>query len=183
MKKLFFFMIFCVSASHLMAQDKDRYSGLNEIKLNIPMAIAALPEINYERSVDDNVGIGLALSFAAEKPSVIAYRTLAMPYGRLYFGKKKTTGFFIEANLAAAQQHRITDKTDWVYDSINPYGTYTNIHIDESSFNMGFGGAIGVKLITKNSYVGEIFAGGGRLFGTSVKNGYFRMGLTIGKRF
>jgi hypothetical protein len=183
MKKIIFILSLVTVTTHTFAQEKDKSSGKNEIKFNIPMAIAALPEINYERAVDENVGIGLAFSIAAEKPTSIAYRTLAMPYARLYFGKKKTMGFFIETNVAAAQQHRISDKTKWVYDTINPYGTVTNIHIDESSFNIGFGGALGVKFITKNAYVGELFAGGGRLFGNSVKNGYFRMGLSIGKRF
>jgi len=183
MRNIFLLLAINLFSSQIFAQVKDKYAGKNEIKFNIPMAIASLPEINYERAVDENVGLGLAFSMAAEKPTTIAYRVLAMPYARLYFGKQKTMGFFIETNMAAAQQHRIQDKSRWVYDSINPYGTLVTTRIDESSFNLGFGGAIGVKFITKNAYVGELFAGGGRLFGTTVKNGYFRMGLTVGKRF
>lgn len=179
-----FLLIFGIGCSGILsAQKKDFASGNNEIKLNIPMVIAGLPEIDYERIVDENVGVGIAASFAVEQPTEIAYRNLIMPYGRLYFGKKRAYGFFIEANMAFSKQRRVDDYIDYRYiDSTMQYEEVA-VHIDESSFNFGFGSAVGVKLMTKNGYVGEIFAGGGRFFGTSVKNGYFRMGLTIGKRF
>lgn len=183
MKKVFlpiFLFVFYATAG---AQVKESYSGNNEIKLNIPMVIAGLPEINYERIVDENVGVGIAASFAVEKPTEIAYRNLIMPYGRLYFGKKRAYGFFIEANMALSKQRRVDDYIDYIYNDTTLQYVEVPVHIDESSFNFGFGSAVGVKLMTKNGYVGEIFAGGGRFFGTSVKNGYFRMGLTIGKRF
>lgn len=183
MKKIIFPLMLLVCFSMVHAQVKESYTGNNEIKFNIPMAIASLPEINYERIVDENVGVGIALSIAVEKPDVIAYRNLIMPYGRLYFGKKRAYGFFIEANMAASKQRRIDNYTNYIFNDTTMQYMEVPVNIDESSFNIGFGSAVGVKLMTKNGYVGEIFAGGGRFFGTSVKNGYFRMGLTIGKRF
>lgn len=167
-------LLFSITA---MAQQKDVMSGNNEIKLNIAFTIAGLPEINYERIVDDNVGVGLAAAVAVDKPENMPYRYQITPFGRLYFGKKKGAGFFIEANMTACQQRERYQEWNW-FDT-----TGTVIYVDRSSFNLGFGAAAGVKLITKNGYVGDIFVGGGRLFGNSVAGGYLRMGLTIGKRF
>jgi hypothetical protein len=174
MKKAF--LSFCLIAVTVTAfsQSKDN----NEIKLNIPFTIAGLPEINYERIVDDNVGVGLAAAVAVDKPENMPYRTQITPFGRLYFGKKKAAGFFIEANLTACKQREIYE--GWDYDSS---GNYISTIVDQSSFNIGFGAALGVKLLTKNGFMGDIFLGGGRLFGNSVSGGYLRMGLTIGRRF
>jgi len=183
MKRIIFPLMLLICFSTVRAQVNESYNRNNEIKFNIPMAIASLPEINYERIVDENVGVGIALSLAVEKPDVIAYRNLIMPYGRLYFGKKRAYGFFIEVNMAASKQRRVDDYIDYFYNDTTMQYVEVPVHIDESSFNIGFGSAVGVKLMTKNGYVGEVFAGGGKFFGTSVKNGYFRLGLTIGKRF
>ncbi len=175
MKTVFLSIFFLAATMAVTAQTKDN----NELKLNIPFTIAGLPEINYERIVDDNIGIGLAAAIAVDKPERMPYRTQFTPFGRLYFGKKKAMGFFIEANMTACQQRDIYQ--DWRgYDSLG-YSIYSQV--DEKSFNLGFGAALGVKLMTKNGYVGDIFLGGGRLFGNSVEGGYFRMGLTIGRRF
>ena len=56
--------------------------------------------------------------------------------------------------------------------------------IDEKTTNFGMGAAVGFKLLTRNNYVGELFAGAGRLFGDSLDfEMYPRLGLSIGKRF
>ncbi len=168
------FMAFQTTAQHT-----DRLTRMNELRLNIPMTIAGLPEINYERLMDDNLGIGVSAAIAVDKPERMPYRTQLMTFGRLYFGKKKGTGFYIEANMAAVQQK---DRyTDWI--GLDSLGIPTYKTIEEKSFNLGFGAAVGVKLLAKNGYVGDLYAGGGRLFGNSVANGYFRVGLAIGRRF
>lgn len=161
------------------AQNPNRLVRMNELRLNIPMTIAGLPEINYERLMDDNLGLGVSLAVAVDKPENMPYRALLMPFGRLYFGKKKGTGFYIEANMAGVKQQ---DRyTDWI--GLDSVGIPMYKTIEERSFNLGFGAAIGVKLLAKNGYVGDLYAGGGRLFGNSVMNGYFRIGLAIGRRF
>lgn len=176
MKKQIATILLILISFAVNAQQSDDVMGNNELKLNVPLTIAGLPEINYERIVDDNVGVGFAVSVAVDKPQNMPYRFQFTPFGRLYFGKKKAAGFFIEANMTAAKQREIY--TEWIWDTTGNY-----ITVDRNSFNIGFGAAIGVKLMTKNGYVGDIFAGGGRLFGSSVMGGYFRIGLTIGKRF
>ena len=49
--------------------------------------------------------------------------------------------------------------------------------------NFGLGAAAGAKFLTKNGFVGEIYVGAGRLFGSSDIEVYPRAGITIGKRF
>lgn len=159
--------------------DKDYLKGKNEIRLNIAMSIAGLPELSYERFLEDNIGVGFSAAAAIDKPENISLRSVFMPYGRMYFGKKQNAGFFIEANLALAGQR---DRyTDYYYDTSGMFITKT---VDVNSVNFGIGAAVGVKLMTRNGYVGEIYAGGGRFFGnTTISNGFPRVGVSIGKRF
>ncbi|MFM7711085.1 MAG: hypothetical protein ACKO5C_09235 [Ferruginibacter sp.] len=177
--RYYFLIVFLLMTFGATAQQTDRLTRMNEIRLNIPMTIAGLPEINYERLMDDNLGLGVSVAIAVDNPDRMPYRTQLMTFGRLYFGKKKGTGFYIEANMAGVQQK---DRyTDWI--GVDSLGIPTYKTIEEKSFNLGFGAAIGVKLLAKNGYVGDLYAGGGRLFGTSVTNGYLRIGLAIGRRF
>jgi len=161
------------------SQTKDLINGSNELRLNIPMTIAGLPEINYERIMDENLGLGLSLAVAAEKPDRMVYRGIIMPYSRLYFGKRKASGFYIEANMAGVQQREID--SEWIGTDTSGFSVFKDVN--RRSFNFGFGAAIGVKLIAKRGYVGDLYAGGGRLFGNSISGGYLRLGLALGKRF
>ncbi len=144
--------------------------GDNELRLNIAMSIVSFPEINYERFLTDNMGLGLALAFALEGPEAVTLRYLFLPYYRLYFGEKKASGFYIEGNLAAAGQKG--DRYYYSYDQPN-----------KAFFNLGCGMAIGIKLLARNGFIGEVYLGGGRLFGETINNGYARCGVSVGKRF
>ena len=151
----------------------------NEVKFNIVSAIAGYPELTYEKIIDDNISIGASAAVSVEKAEDMLSRYSLTPYSRLYFGKKKSNGFFVEANMTLKGQrdlyyYGILDS------SYNVVGTAKN---DKRSTSFGFGAAIGVKLLTKKSAFAEIFAGGGRLFGSPIIDGYFRGGITIGFRF
>jgi hypothetical protein len=151
----------------------------NEIRINLTNSIAGLPEINYERILEDNMSMGIAASVSVESPENMTMRWQVVPHYRLYFGKKKAAGFFIEGNMALIGQRdkysvaRYSSMFDSVY-----YDNY-----DDKAITVGFGASIGVKLITRNNYIGEIFAGGGRLFGNALTDGYARVGILLGKRF
>jgi hypothetical protein len=155
------------------------WSLKNELKLNLTNAIAGLPEINYERILEDNMSIGIAASASLETPDKMIMRWQAIPHYRLYFGKRKATGFFIEGNMAIIGQR---DKYSVARYTFNPDSVYYSYY-DDKAISIGFGAAIGVKLITRNHFVGEIFAGGGRLFGTALTDGYARAGIMLGRRF
>ncbi len=147
----------------------------NELKFNLITAIAGLPEFNYERLLDDNMGIGTAVAFSLEKPENMSLRGYVMPYCRMYFGERRASGFFLEANLAL----------------INESESFTNYFIGSSqdptshvnyAVRGGFGTAVGFK-IAKSNVVGELYLGVGRVFGNSFIDAYPRIGITIGRRF
>ncbi len=182
MKKIISISMFMLAVSVGIAQKSSREFDTtrnNEIRISLTNAIAGLPEINYERILEDNMSMGIAVSASLESPENMIMRWQVIPNYRLYFGKKRATGFFIEGNMAIIGQRdkysvaRYSGMFDSVY-----YSNY-----DDRSISVGFGAAIGVKLTTRNNFVGEIFAGGGRLFGNALTDGYARVGILLGKRF
>jgi hypothetical protein len=147
-------------------------SDNNELRINLLMSIIGLPEINYERYIADNMGVGLAVSFSLDTPENMSFRSIILPYYRLYFGSKKANGFFIEGNMAIVGQNEI---------SYNYYPDGTSY--SRSSTNFGFGFAAGEKFLTRNGFIGEVYLGLGRLFGESINGAYPRVGVCLGKRF
>lgn len=150
----------------------------NEIKANLPYFIAGIPEISYERILDQNSGVGISLAVQIDESWEVPF--IITPYYRMYFGGEKTktkaTGFFIEADAVVAKQ-LVSN-----YDS-----SYSYVVSDSYSTNFGFGAAVGVKLLNKNGYIGEVFGGISRVFGvdanTTVTEIFPRVGINIGKRF
>ena len=143
--------------------------GNNELKLNIFYTTLGIPELTYERLLNDNSGVGVSVGFAIESPEEMQYRFGVMPYYRMYFGNKKASGFFIEANAAS-----ITYADDY-YDEFQ--------QTEEQKTNFGLGAAVGGKFLSRNGLIGEVTAGVGRLFGDSSLDAYPRFGISLGKRF
>jgi hypothetical protein len=152
--------------------------GNNELRINLLMSIIGLPELTYERYISDNMGVGLSVAFSVDKMENMSTRSIILPYYRLYFGSKKASGFFIEGNMALVRQKELD--YNYYYDNGVTYQSeiYTRL-----TTNFGFGGAIGVKLLARNGFVGEVYLGGGRLFGESIAEAYPRIGVSLGKRF
>ena len=149
--------------------------GDNEIRINIPYAIAGIPEINYERFLADNMGLGVAVAYSFEKIENMRLRYQLLPYARLYFGEKKASGFFIEANMGLFGQ-----------ESRETYFDIGGSMVSDSlrkSVNAGFGAAAGAKFLARNGFTGEIYFGMGRLFGNSINGAFPRLGICLGKRF
>ena len=153
-------------------------SDNNELRINLLMSIIGLPELTYERYVADNMGVGLSVAVSLDKMENMSTRSIILPYYRLYFGSKKASGFFIEGNMALVRQKELD--YNYYYDNGVTYQSelYTRL-----TTNFGFGGAIGVKLLARNGFVGEVYLGGGRLFGESIAEAYPRIGVSLGKRF
>lgn len=149
--------------------------GNNEIRLNIAYAIAGIPEINYERFLADNMGLGIAGAYSFETVENMRLRYLAIPYARLYFGEKKASGFFIEANMGIIGQQ----STEEIYG----VGGMTVTDSTRKTLNIGFGAAAGAKFLARNGFVGEVYLGMGRIFGNSINYAYPRLGICLGKRF
>ena len=191
MKQLFSILVMCAFSIAAFAQQNEDQNpanqkmleksralnqlGDNEIRLNIPYAIAGIPEINYERYLADNMGLGIAGAYSFEKVENMRLRYQLMPYARLYFGEKKASGFFIEANMGLIGQ-----KSREIYYDIS--GSIISDSL-KKSINAGFGAAAGAKFLARNGFVGEVYLGMGRLFGNSITYAYPRLGICLGKRF
>ncbi|MFA5656076.1 MAG: hypothetical protein WDA37_04970 [Dysgonamonadaceae bacterium] len=88
------------------------------------------------------------------------------------------TGFFLEANGA------IGSYDIYSYDYIDYKSVYTK---EKSLVTGGMGFAFGWKYLSKNNWTAELFSGAGRNFNYDKDYDeskiYFRMGISIGKRF
>ncbi len=154
---------------------KSTVSGNNELKLNLLYTVLGLPEINYERILGDDMGLGAAVLFGADDDNNFNFAVI--PHFRVYFGAKKASGFFVEANAAVVS---VRERTYMYYSntsSISSASTYQN------STNLGMGAAAGGKFLTKSGFIGEAYFGLGRIFGNEYEDVYPRLGITLGKRF
>jgi hypothetical protein len=184
MKKIILSLISLIFISQISLSQKSRQaipisdSGNHELRLNIATSIGGMPEVTYEYFPLDNMGVGISAAVAAESVEFLKNRAQFTGFYRVYFGNKKSCGFFIEGNMAYNFQAEISEVS--VYDSSTLSFKY--IKSEKKSNNFGFGAAIGVKLLARNRFVGEIYAGGGRLFNKSIIGGYPRVGLSLGIR-
>ncbi|MEM7187716.1 MAG: DUF3575 domain-containing protein [Bacteroidota bacterium] len=164
--KNYLILVFLFSFSIMNAQEEEKstISGNNELKLNMAYAIAGFPEITYERVLDEGGAVGLSLAISVDED--IDYNVIAVPFYRLYFGKKRAAGFFIEGNVALFSE----DKNDGSGDS---------------ALGFGPGLAVGGKFLTRSGWVAEIMAGAGRNFlnENQISDVFPRVGVSIGKRF
>ena len=130
--------------------------------MNLLTSIFALPEISYERILEDNMGIGLSLSAGiGDDDDFSEYRFLAIPHYRLYFGKKRAAGFFIEGNAAVGS---VRERYIMYYNSST--NMYLTSNTSNATTNFGLGAAVGAKFLTRNGFTGEIYGGVGRFLGS-----------------
>ena len=133
----------------------------NEIRLNILYLIAKFPELTYERNLSDESSVGLSVAFSLDDD--IDFDYIISPFYRLYFGKKRAAGFFIEGNGSVFSEE-VRSRTE---------------------IAAGLGIGVGGKFLTKRNWTGELLLGlGSTLINTDKTSGaYPRVGISIGKRF
>ncbi len=160
----------------------------NEIKLN-PIYLFSpnkiFPVVSYERSIGNKSAFGIATGILIGSmdainyvDDLIRYDFSALPYYRYYFGKKHTSGFFLEQNAILLSK-----------ESFEKNG---------NKWRFGLGMGVGVKLALKNSWSIDFLLGGGFItdknrdqnsnegfggIGIDFPELYPRLGVTIGKRF
>ena len=173
-------LIFGVTVAFCQSESKNteaKDAGNNEIKINLLNAIIGMPEITYERLFKDNTAVGLSILVGVDDN--IDYKFGFIPNYRIYFGSKRASGFFIEANSAVM----VVDSYDYIYYSDNSSYLYGS-SVNKTSTRFGLGAAAGGKFLTKNGLIGEIYGGVGRFFGKNREiDAYPRIGISIGKRF
>jgi hypothetical protein len=149
----------------------------NELRLNMLSSMLGLLDVNYERFLSDNSGLGFSTILSLESKEDAGIRSMLVPYFRVYFGKGYASGGFVEANAAIAREaypnytYTITGM-GYLVDKTYQYQT-----------TFGLGTAIGYKMVGRNGIVGEFSLGLGRLFGNSYTELYPRVGICIGKRW
>ncbi|MGV3546743.1 MAG: hypothetical protein ACO1N4_06750 [Pedobacter sp.] len=180
-KNLLTLAIILININYIFAQHESSKSNVdsltkanvkNEIKINLVFGIAGVPEITYERLLNDNSGFGLSIFKALERD--IEFQIGFTPHYRIYFGSKKASGFFIEANAVLMQ---LSEKYG--------YDTSADAYILSKNWNFGVGAAAGGKFLTKSNYLLELTFGAGRFVKDpySAMKVYPRGGISIGKRF
>ncbi|WZL90644.1 hypothetical protein VS868_07785 [Salinimicrobium sp. 3283s] len=149
------------------------YSGKNELKLNGMYLLIGFPELSYERILNDESALGISVNFSIDD---IEIDFMAIPYYRIYFGKKPAAGFFVEGNAA----FYVVDDEEYTYYNGSTYEVKT-----ENEIGAGIGLAVGSKFMTESGWVFEVFGGAGRNFlgSDNISVAYPRFGLTVGKRF
>lgn len=191
MKKILLFALLLSVSSLTFAQKADStrtsiqknaeaigQGGKNEIKLNLLFAILGMAEVSYERLLADNLGLGV--SAFANFDEVTDQNFGVIPHFRLYFGAKKASGFFIEANTGIiSEEYEVYLPSN---SSVYPY--YNGRYKVERQLSLGLGAAAGAKFLTRNGFLGEAYFGLGRTLGRNAySEAYPRVGITIGKRF
>ncbi|MFY0629762.1 MAG: hypothetical protein JXR05_05230 [Flavobacteriaceae bacterium] len=154
------------------SQENDKMKK-NEISIDIGNLINAYPEVSYYHLLSDESSIGVSAKFSIDNKN--EYQFLFIPNYRIFFGKKKAAGFFIEGNVAFFSQYE--QKSTFFFGTINA----TN----NKKIGVGVGFAIGSKFLSKSGFTGEIFTGTGRNFinTNKIDRYYPRIGISIGKRF
>ena len=172
MKKIALIFITAITMS-LFSQDSlpDNYPR-NEIKLNALYTLFGVPEITYERVLNQFSSLGASVFYGAARNTNLGLGVF--PFYRWYFGQKKPVcGFFLEGNGGIYAQEVIS------YTSPN----WTEKKEIQGGLGLGLGGKFEVHKV----WTAEILGGLGRNFINSdnLNNNeiYPRFGILIGRRF
>jgi len=149
----------------------------NELRLNMLSSMLGLLEVNYERFLSDNTGLGVSTVISLENKENASIRSMLIPYFRVYFGNGYASGAYIEANAAVAREAY----PNYYYVPSPGMGWTDRTYQYQTTF--GLGTSIGYKMVGRNGIVGEFSLGLGRLFGNSYSEFYPRVGICIGKRW
>lgn len=178
MKKIILVFLLLICFLSYAQEDKRNSNDMNynEIKLNGLMAVVAAFEVTYERTLNEESGLGISMlvPYDSEDTSLNYYIS---PYYRVYFGKNYAAGFFVEGFGMLSSEEYLSSVT--VQNNITLARTE-----DALDFALGIG--IGGKWISKSGFVGELSLGVGRNLFNSDKTGteaVGKVGITIGYRF
>ena len=190
MKNYFFLFTLLLSFS-VFAQDIPTVSTFdnskpNELKLNLILTIAGIPEITYERILSEETSAGISVRFSTE-PEIDEKFSIA-PYYRFFFGKKQNaTGFFLEGFGILTSYNSKSEIYNQIFDS--GFLTTSFVPSTDKYTNLGLGFSLGGKWLTKKGFIFELYTGVARNFSNSALNSKYdtqitgRGGITAGYRF
>tara|TARA_R110002049_G_scaffold289046_1_gene471751 strand:+ start:80 stop:568 length:489 start_codon:yes stop_codon:yes gene_type:complete len=149
----------------------DSNQNFNEVKLNGLFLIAGALELTYERTLNEESGIGVSVFIPIDNEISDDLKYFISPYYRFYFGKKYAAGFFVEGFGMLNSTNR----------NINFLGGEDDFRTD---FALGIG--LGGKWITKSGFIAELSLGFGRNLFNNNDTDYEIIGkgaISIGYRF
>ena len=185
MKKLFLFLFLGIATiaagQEETTPEPNKTNAKHELRIDVLEGLVAPAiDVSYEYVISKYSGAGIS-AFIALEDNIGDYQNFAItPYYRQYFFNKKeygARGFFAEGVI----QYSSGDWDTYYYDDLLDSTVIENG--DWNAFGVGF--SIGQKWVSKNGFVAEISAGGGRNFGsdTLAPEGFFRGGISFGYRF
>ncbi|MBT8244126.1 MAG: DUF3575 domain-containing protein [Winogradskyella sp.] len=157
MKKILIAICFLATAFNVNAQDDSTAStaeNFNEIKLNALYLVVGALDVTYERTLNEESGVGASLFIPFNNGDDIDFDIdyYFSPYYRLYFGKKYAAGFFIEGFGMLSGY----DTTEVNFQNGDPIIRENN----STAFALGIG--VGGKWVTNSGFIGELNLGIGR---------------------
>lgn len=166
MKKTLLLLFAFLSLARLNAQEEDEVQEFsvknNELMIN-PFALLLSGTIagSYERILNKDYGVGVdAVIFTNSKYNI---KSQFSPYGRVYFGRKYASGFFIEGFVPVTTLSKISCMN-------NDFTTSVRCDNTESNSFFGLGIGLGGKWNTKRNVIFQASFGLARLFGSEVED-------------
>lgn len=179
MKKNFLLFIILFAFCSVNAQnetDANPYQKNNEIKLNLITPLSGAVEVGFERYLNKKSSVGISALFVYDHTKENDMNYFVSPYYRYYFGKKYTSGFFVEG---FGMFTSIDGKKVYAADNV----TFTE---GKDVYDLALGAGFGWKVVTRKRFVFEANVGYGRLVFNADKtdhNQVLKLGLSIGYRF
>jgi hypothetical protein len=177
-KYLLFLLIAFLASSSMYSQETPQNNtsqNFNELKLNGLFLILGAFEATYERTLNEESGIGISVFLPFDNDIRDEIKYTISPYYRFYFGEKYAAGFFVEGFGLLNSTNR----------NINIIGGQLGGNDDfRTDFALGF--AIGGKWVTKRGFSVELFSGIGRNFFNNDDTDYEiigKGGINLGYRF
>jgi len=175
MKKNSTLFLFCLLTILAYSQETKSKLPTHELRLNLLYTAVGLPEISYEKIINNESSYGVSFAFSVD--SYIDLNYIILPYYRHYFSKKRAAGFFIEANASLGSFK----------------GTFYGYHSDGGYYGSdvgnrtgaGLGFSIGEKFVTKQNWTANITLGVSRNIVNNIfiDASYPRIEIALGKRF
>lgn len=177
MKKIYFILASVLMSNFGFSQEIETLDfKKNELKGNALFLILGSLDITYERILNEESGVGIALSIPVDKYNWDVNFS-ATGFYRYYFGQKPAAGFFGEAF------GMLNNVDDWIYYEDGNEYNYRPKTLTDFALGIGLGG----KWVTKKGLLLEINAGIGRnLFNSKYERDFEligRGGITLGYRF
>jgi len=176
MKKNFTLVLFCLLTILTYSQETKPKLPTHELRLNLLYTAVGLPEISYEKIINNESSYGVSFAFSLD--SYIDLNYIILPYYRHYFSKKRAAGFFIEANAS------LGSFKGSFYGYLSDDGRYYGSDVGNRT-GAGLGFSIGQKFITKQNWTANITLGVSRNIVNNIfiDGSYPRIEIALGKRF